>query len=410
MSVAKTKNGYLVQTYYTKKDGTRGRLSKRVKRYSDVARVKAELEEMAKKYSDYTLTFDDLIKEYIDWLKNNRRLTTSQNAGKKLKNHVLPYFRHVKVRDLDYVHVQRWKERINSLVSDKTSKPLTLVYKRNLYTAFHGLMSFALKAYGIENNALQRAGNFIADPNAKPEEKKLHYWTAEKFTKFTSAMMEIIDEDTKRDASAYDLMENQGILVFYHILFYGGLRRGEANALQIKDFHDGEHPYLSITKSVSMKNKIDGKYLVTNPKNTQSVRNVPIPRHLAELLRDHIDNMKLCYEKEFQNDFFLCGGRQPIPDTTADLLKEEAEKRAGLPHIRVHDLRHSYASLLINKGTDISVISRLMGHGSTDITYKIYSHFYPETNYTAIEGIDDLMGESETKDEKPKKKEEEMEL
>lgn len=66
-------------------------------------------------------------------------------------------------------------------------------------------------------------------------------------------------------------------------------------------------------------------------------------------------------------------------------MKEDAEKRAGIPHIRVHDLRHSYASLLINKGTDIAVISRLMGHGSPAITYKIYSHFYPETNYKAIE-------------------------
>lgn len=53
------------------------------------------------------------------------------------------------------------------------------------------------------------------------------------------------------------------------------------------------------------------------------------------------------------------------------------------------------------------MISRLMGHGSTDITYKIYSQFYPETNYTAIEGIDDLMGKSAGKDE-TKNKEEEM--
>ena len=49
---------------------------------------------------------------------------------------------------------------------------MSLVYKRNLYTAFHGLMSFALKAYGIGNNALEKAGNFIGDPNAKPKEKK----------------------------------------------------------------------------------------------------------------------------------------------------------------------------------------------------------------------------------------------
>lgn len=97
------------------------------------------------------------------------------------------------------------------------------------------------------------------------------------------------------------------------------------------------------------------------------------------------------WQKGFSKDWFLCGGPKSIPDTTADKMKEEAEKRAGIPHIRVHDLRHSYASLLINKGTDIAVISRLMGHGSPAITYRIYSHFYPENNYKGIENIDSLM-------------------
>ena len=176
--------------------------------------------------------------------------------------------------------------------------------------------------------------------------------------------------------------------------------------MQVKDFHDGDHPYLSVTKSVTMKMK-GIEYSVTPPKNKQSVRNVPIPKYLAELIRLRIDYLKAKGKEDFSDDYFLCGGKKPIPDTTADVLKGEAEKRVGLPHIRVHDLRHSYASMLINKGIDMQVISRLMGHGSTDITYKIYSHFYPETNYRAIEGIDEMM-----KDEKTPKgmKDEEAEL
>ena len=296
--------------------------------------------------------------------------------------------------------------QVNEKLSEKTGEPLSLVYKRNLYTAFHGLMSFALKAYGIGNNALEKAGNFIGDPNAKPKEKKLQYWTASQFTKFASSMCDIIREKKEEDASAFNYGQSQGILVFYHILFYAGLRRGEANALQAKDFHDGDHPYLSVTKSVTMKMK-GIEYSVTPPKNKQSVRNVPIPKYLAELIRLRIDYLKAKGKEDFSDDYFLCGGKKPIPDTTADVLKGEAEKRVGLPHIRVHDLRHSYASMLINKGIDMQVISRLMGHGSTDITYKIYSHFYPETNYRAIEGIDEMM-----KDEKTPKgmKDEEAEL
>ena len=150
------------------------------------------------------------------------------------------------------------------------------------------------------------------------------------------------------------------------------------------------------------------QYSVTPPKNKQSVRNVPIHKYLTELIRLRIGYLKAKGKEDFSNDYFLCGGKKPIPGTTADVLKEEAEKRAGLPHIRVHDLRHSYASMLINKGIDIQVISRLMGHGSTDITYKIYSHFYPETNYHAIEGIDSLM--EVPKGAEKKEKDEELEI
>lgn len=409
MSYQKSRNGYLVQVYYRKDDGTQAKLSKRVKKYSEVAEARRELEERVKHYQKSDITFDKLIDEYVDWLKTNRRLTTANNAEKKLRTHVLPYFKGKKVSDLSYAMVMKWKAKIENVKSMKTGEEITLVYKRNLYTAFHGLMAFALKAYGIENNVLNRAGNFIGNPNAKPEEQKLHYWTTDQFSKFSVAMADILIDGKSKENTAYNPSEAEGIYVLFNILFYAGLRRGEANALQIGDFHDGEHPYLSVTKSVSMKTKVNGYYAITPPKNKQSVRNVPIPKKLARLVRARIAD--LTEEKGFSQDYFICGGRDPIPDTTADNLKNDAERIAGLPHIRVHDLRHSYASMLINKGTDIAVISRLMGHGSPAITYGIYSHFYPETNYKAIEGIDDQIDlPDEEGKENAKEEDEEAEL
>ena len=364
MSVKKLKTGYLVDVYYRKEDGREARLSKCVKKYSEVAEARRELENRIKNYSVTEITFDKLIDEYVSWLYRNRRHTTAKGAEKKLRNHVLPYFKGKKVADLTYPMVIKWKAKIDETISMKDGEPIGLVYKRNLYTAFHGLMSFALKAYGISSNALQRAGNFISDPNAVPEEAKLHYWTPEQFSKFCMSMSDLIEEGEKKSGNAFDYMECQGIYVFFNILFYAGLRRGEANALQIRDFHDGENPYLSVTKSVSMKTIINGQYSLTPPKNKFSVRNVPIPKHLAELIRLHIESLKKENKTSFRENWYLCGGKDPIPDTTADLLKDRAEKKAGLPHIRVHDLRHSHSLMLINKGPDIQVISRLMGHGS----------------------------------------------
>jgi integrase len=166
------------------------------------------------------------------------------------------------------------------------------------------------------------------------------------------------------------------------------MRKGEANALLVSDFHDCKHPYLSITKSVSLKLRREtGKpWLITMPKNNSSVRDIPIPDALASLIREHIEE-RLKRIEGYNESFFLFGGIRPIPDTTLEMEKQISEKNSGVKHIRIHDLRHSYASMLINSNVPITVISRLLGHTSIEMTWKVYSHLYPTTSNEAIDVI-----------------------
>jgi integrase len=69
-------------------------------------------------------------------------------------------------------------------------------------------------------------------------------------------------------------------------------------------------------------------------------------------------------------------------------------QRAGLPSIRLHDLRHTAASLLAHQGVHVTVVSRLLGHSSTSMTLDIYSHVFPEAQRDATAALDRLLGSS----------------
>ena len=122
MGYTKSRNGYLVQVYYRTEDGRQARLSKRVKKYSEVAEARRELEEKVASHSRCDITFDRLVDEYVGWLYKNRRITTAKNAEKKLRVHVLPYFKGKKVADLSYPMVNRWKAVIDGMSSQKSGK------------------------------------------------------------------------------------------------------------------------------------------------------------------------------------------------------------------------------------------------------------------------------------------------
>lgn len=283
--------------------------------------------------------------------------------------------------DINAGILMKWKDGIPS--------ELSLARKRTIYIVLHMLLKYAFNIHG--SNAiysLDAVGNFKADPNAVIVEKKLKYWKPEQFFLFSQKLSEYCLQANPRTA---EYMARWSSYVLLSICFYAGLRRGEANALFANDFHDGENPYLNITKSVTKKVKGGGWYL-TGPKNKQSVRKVPIPKALATILREHIEN-RLKRLKCFENTFYLCGGIKPVNDSTTDRIKEQIERENNIPHISVHDLRHSYVSVLINSNVPITTISKLVGHSSPDITWKVYSHLYPETINSAINIFDEMKKE-----------------
>lgn len=142
------------------------------------------------------------------------------------------------------------------------------------------------------------------------------------------------------------------------------MRSGELLALTLNDF-DFEERTVSITKNYA---RVDGEDLFLEPKTPKSNRKVTLPQFVCDMVKDYADKL---YGYNPSDRLF---------EITKHFLIKEMErgcKKAGLHRIRIHDLRHSHASLLIELGFAPLLISERLGHESVTTTLEIYSHLYP---------------------------------
>ena len=174
------------------------------------------------------------------------------------------------------------------------------------------------------------------------------FWTKEEYLKFADAMMD-------KPLSYYA----------FEMLYWCGIREGELLALTPSDF-DFEKNTVSITKSYQ---RLNGKDLITSPKTEKSNRVIAMPQFLADEMQDYL---RMLYDVGDNDRMFLI---------TKNYLHREMDrgaKEADVKRIRIHDIRHSHVSLLIDMGFSATAIADRLGHESIDITYH-YAHLFPST-------------------------------
>ena len=121
--------------------------------------------------------------------------------------------------------------------------------------------------------------------------------------------------------------------------------------------------------------KIKGeKYIILPPKTKGSIRILPLPQTLLDDLKE----LKLYYESynNFDNEWFVFGGPLPLGDTSVQVHRDNCCNTAQIKKIRIHDFRHSCASLLINNGASISLVAKYLGHGNITTTLNTYTHMF----------------------------------
>jgi integrase len=160
------------------------------------------------------------------------------------------------------------------------------------------------------------------------------------------------------------------------VAVFTGMREGEILGAQWDDI-DWKSKQLHVRRSWK-----EGAFHA--PKTATSIRRVDLPDFLVSELRE----WRLGCPKG--PDDLIFPNLEGRPLSHANLLQRgfyPALRRAGLRRIRFHDLRHTFASLLIASGEDVVRVSRLLGHASPNITLNVYSHMLPKEHYGSAERL-----------------------
>ncbi len=289
------------------------------------------------------MSFIELCNLHFEYQKDKVKVTTLRNYMKRREH--LKMFDNIKVSELNINHFEEWKKEMNKL-------NLATRTKNDLYKYLKSILNYGSKWYNFNfNNMYNKMTNFD-NPNEMP--KEMEFWTYEEFQQFIKVETDLLYK------------------TLYETLYYCGLRSGELRGLIWKDI-DFERKELSVKRNIVV--NFDGdKFLVTTPKTKSSYRTIPLPEILLRDLKELKKYQETYYG--FSEDWFIFGNFEPITKGKIRERKNKNCKLAGVKQIRIHDFRHSCASLLINNGANITMVAKYLGHTKIDETLNTYSHMF----------------------------------
>lgn len=373
MPVNKTgvkKNGlqqYRVRVNYTDAAGKAHQIERTAYGLAEANALEQSLitEYKDKKQTVSRMTIQQLYDEYEVYHSHETRKTSHDSAMRNLRYRVLPTMADRKLDKLSQPVLAQWKNEIAA------NEKLSITTKQNAYAAFVAMLNYAVKMEYLNRNPLTALGNFKAPATIEKPADKLHYYTPEQFRAY-------ISEAKKKSQTVTDW----AYYVFFCVAFYTGARKGEINALKWSDI-DGN--IMHIRRSIAQ--KLKGDDIEGPPKNRSSYRDLQTPAPLLQILDEHKRRQRNA-SPLFSEDFRVCGGESPLRDTSIENHNKIFAKAAGLPHIRIHDFRHTHASLLVNEGINIQEIARRLGHSNVQMTWNTYSHLYPREEERAVAILD----------------------
>lgn len=335
----KSKNWYC-KFYYTDYTGAR---KQKFKRGFKLQREAKEWEKnfLQMQTGQPDMAFSSMCELYLEDKKEHAKLSSYQSMKGRLDGWVIPYFQDTPLNSITAAEVRKWQGVLKN-ATGATGKPLSSSYMHNIVMELSAVFNYAMRFYGLTSNPCRIAGDTVGKKT-----KSIHFWTKEEFDKF-------IQTFDKTDP----------FYTAFMILYYTGMRIGELMALTFADI-DFSSGSISISKTYR---RTGGKDIVTSPKTEKSNREILIPPFLCDCLQRHMGRI---YAPDSEARIFTMS-----KNTYLDHMKKH-EKAAGLHHIRLHDLRHSHASLLIELGFSALLVSERLGHENVSTTLDIYSHLFP---------------------------------
>ena len=320
----------------------KGERKQKCKRGFETKREAQEWERVFKQQSaaDMDMTFAAFVELYIKDMKPRLKENTWLTKKHIIETKILPYFEKKNVSEITTKDVIAWQNELLAF-RDEKKKPYSQTYLKTVHNQLSAIFNYAVRHYDLRSNPAAKAGNMGTE-----ERKEMKFWTKEEYKKFADEMMD-------KPVSYYA----------FEMLYWCGIREGELLALTAGDF-DFEKSTVTISKSYQ---RLHGEDIITTPKTKKSNRTIKMPKFLCEEMQEYI-GMLYGYKKK-ERIF-------PISKNYLHREMDRGSRAAGVKRIRIHDLRHSHISLLIDMGFSAVAIADRVGHESIEITYR-YAHLFP---------------------------------
>lgn len=296
------------------------------------------------------MSFNALYEIYVKDMEARLKDSTMSTKKYIFETKIVPFFGQMPIHKITPSDIRRWQ---NELMASEEHYSQT--YLKSVNNQLVAIMNYAHRFFDLNTDPCGKAGSI-----GKEQADEMEYWTLDEYRKFRDGILH------KPDAH-----------MCFEVLFWTGIREGELLALCPEDINFSDK-YININKTYQ---RIHGEDLISTPKTQKSRRRVPIPDFLCQEIKDY-----LSLRPDIKND-------KRIFPYTKYFLKREMErgcKLSGVKRIRIHDIRHSHASLLINQGCDALILANRLGHEKVSTTLNIYSHLFPHKQTELLSVLEGL--------------------
>lgn len=316
---------------------------------------------LEKQSANPDMTFQNLYEIYMEDMAARLKQSTLLTKKAVLQTHILPFFGSKPINEIKASDVRRWQAKLMSSPNNYSQ-----TYLKKINTELNSIINYAKRFYDLNTNPCGKAGTI-----GKAKAEEMHYWTYDEYIAFC--------EGVKDKSLSY---------ICFEVLYWTGMREGELLALSPADI-DLDNKTISINRTYQ---RIEGKDVFTSPKTRKSKRKIPIPDFLCQELSDYI-----------QSRYMLDADERLFPVTKSYLSHEMIRgcKNTGVKKIRIHDIRHSHASLLINQGCDALMLADRLGHEKVSTTLNTYSHLFPHKQQELVHSLESLQATDSPTPEPP---------
>ena len=311
---------------------------------------------------DESQTVEEYLLSWVDAMKHTVKPRTWKYYKDYVRLHAIPLIGKVKLGKLKAQDIQ-------SLYTRKLNQGLSSTTVNHLHAVLHKALNNAFRLGLVQRNIT----DMVDHPRMAHHE--IAPLTAEQVGAFLTAAT------------------GERLEALYVLAVTTGMREGELLALTWRDI-DFEKSRLQVRATLQF---LEGKFVFTEPKTAGSRRNIGLPKITVEALRQH--RLRQNEERALLEDNWDTSHDLIFPNTVGkpinatNLIKRGLKpllKKAGVPPIRFHDLRHTAATLLLSKGVNVKVVSEMLGHADVTTTLRIYAHVLPHMQQTATDTMDVL--------------------